>query len=1160
MRQLTLNITDDIAYNYPPGRARELRIYQAPQQQLELLAHQLTGISDEHRIIAANAFIRRGVNPLQLASYVTDPSSPQELDLPAPLNSLKNLEAVVDRITRAIRNLERIGIVGDFDVDGTTSIAVMANTLSRCKANYEYHVPNRFIDGFGISERIADQLIKSEIKLVILLDHGSQAHKVISKLRRAGIDVIVIDHHAISGDLPDALVINPRQPGCGLNAEYPCACTLTTAVCHALTDRLNIDPPSWDLAGFATIADMVPIGVGSLNRHIAVIGLAELSVSSNPGIIALALANQIPRDPTDTQRLCITSEECAFALGPSINALGRLDDAARAVELLTTTDGARAKELATEIVKTNETRKKLSRGAAHQSLLDIASDLQNPRYAGAATVYFRDTNHAGLNGLLAQTLAQRFGKPAFVFAKSGINLLTASARSGHPGYDLHAILERVAAVDKGEIVTKWGGHAPAAGVTIYADQLERFVELLQTEMNSLYAGREFPHKVIADARLKLAYLTPELVKDLEKTLAPYGNGFPAPQLLFENLFVNKVYPPWEPGGKFMLEVEQSGAKRRCFIGPELWSNEITEGSSVNLIGVPAAIYRSDAHYVQLSVQAIELSSKPTTDPIFSELRSPTTTAAHIIDRVPTREEHDHFLPPLDSGGRESRTGLRNSLVARLKRCEARRGKRAKKPEVYPLRYTEDFFAKFDEVAARISSTGAEDISETGSSETKVAKAKAQLDNINNDFDSRWLYPDLAELETDPFNPKGPEFWRSRWLKHIERCGLKINWQGRELRPSHVEVLRVLSERTDNFILQAPTGSGKTDIALSFASRYTANDKLVVFVAPTNDIVAQVAGRANSLLSINPLVLNGENTTPEKRKSLYETTRPQLIVSTPHTLANDIREGIFKLPKDGLLIVDEAHHATGDYPAVPLIEHARQQSTRILALTATPGQPDRAPGGKRAPYRERWQRLNRLKELVGVESIFPLNHPSNRVSLRPVWLKQFTHITQAQENLTDMLRSLRSELFNRLGATPSSRTGIALKKLFRDPFHEQIEFRSEYSMSELRATIRTEYESKGNIAQSIIRSISALSALHDALESRGISSFVKDTLKLRLYQLFSPNSPSNYSGQSAVKPPLYISRLLDGAKLKAAFDSVAPESVRHLWDSTALEELANESAS
>ncbi|MFO0417453.1 MAG: single-stranded-DNA-specific exonuclease RecJ, partial [Pseudomonadota bacterium] len=683
-RQQTLNIFDERIYSYPPRRPRELSTYQAPQDKLELFSQQLAGLTEQHRAIAANALLRRGIHFPQLPSDVTDPIAPKEPTLPIPLKALKNLEAVVDRIACAISNRERIGIVGDFDVDGTTSIAVMANTLSRCKATYEYHVPNRFIDGFGISERISDQLIESGIKLVILLDHGSQAHNVISKLRLAGIDVIVIDHHAISGALPEALVINPRQTGCGWNAEYPCACTLTTAVCHALTDRLNIDPPSWDLAGFATIADMVPIGVGSLNRHIAVIGLAELSVSSNPGIIELALANQIPRDPTDTRRLCITSEECAFALGPSINALGRLDDAARAVELLTTTDAARAKELATEIVKTNETRKKLSRGAAHQSLLGISSDLRNPMYAGAATVYFHDTNHAGLNGLLAQTLAQRFGKPAFVFAKSGKKLLTASARSGHPGYDLHAILERVAAIDIGEIVTKWGGHAPAAGVTIYADQLERFVELLQTAMNSLYAGREFPHEVVADAKLKLAYLTPELVKDLEKTLAPYGNGFPAPHLLFENLFVNKVYPPREPGGKFMLEVEQSGAKRRCFIGPELWSNEITEGSSVNLIGVPAAIYRSDAHYAQLSVQAIELSSKPTTDPIFSELQYPTAAAAHIIDRVPTREEHDRFLPPLDGGGRES-------------------------------------------------------------SKTKVAKANARLDNINSEFDSRWLYPDLAEL-------------------------------------------------------------------------------------------------------------------------------------------------------------------------------------------------------------------------------------------------------------------------------------------------------------------------------------------------------------------------------------------------------------------------------
>lgn len=491
--------------------------------------------------LAALLLANRGVTePDAIRAFL----EPQYTGLVDPF-VIPDMDIAVARIVTALERGEKLGVIGDFDVDGLTATALLVLSLRGFGGEVVAYIPERVAEGHGLPTSAVDEFKRLGVSLLITADTGSVEFEGIAYAAENGIDCIVSDHHLLADSLPDAVaVLNPHR--CD-EADLPLsgagvAFKLAQGVGRALRSGTGADT-AVALAALGTIADVVPL-VGE-NRIIASQGLRSLSRTEHPGLsalIALAGRNVAPGR--------IDSETVAFHLAPRLNAPGRLGSARKSLDLLLCDDPENAARLASEVEGLNRTRRKLSRDA-----WEMATQALSARGdPGAVITVVIDQLAPGVLGPLAGRLCGEFRRPAVVVSIDG-DEARGSARSV-PGFDVHAAL----AFHRAEF-TRFGGHARAAGFSLPAHRVTRVLEAM-TERAQDELGLSAQEGLTADAEIKLSDLTPSLWSFLDD-LSPFGEGNPSPVFVTKGLLPMQVGTAGATGDHLKITLDHRGVRMQA---------------------------------------------------------------------------------------------------------------------------------------------------------------------------------------------------------------------------------------------------------------------------------------------------------------------------------------------------------------------------------------------------------------------------------------------------------------------------------------------------------------------------------------------------------------------------------------------------------------------
>ncbi|EAV0572284.1 single-stranded-DNA-specific exonuclease RecJ [Salmonella enterica] len=455
-----------------------------------------------------------------------------------PWQQLSGIDNAVEILYNAFREGIRIIVVGDFDADGATSTAlsVLGMRALGCD-NISYLVPNRFEDGYGLSPEVVDQAKARGAQLIITVDNGISSHAGVAHAKTLGIPVIVTDHHLPGDTLPDAeAIINPNLRDC----EFPSKALAGVGVAFYLMlalrtflrdkgwfDERGIAPPNLaellDLVALGTVADVVPLDAN--NRILTWQGLSRIRAGKcRPGIKALLeIAN---RDP---QRLA--ASDLGFALGPRLNAAGRLDDMSVGVALLLCDNLGEARVLASELDALNQTRKEIEQGMQVEALILCEKLERSSETLPGGLAMYHPEWHQGVVGILASRIKERFHRPVIAFAPAGDGTLKGSGRSIQ-GLHMRDALERLDTLYP-DLMIKFGGHAMAAGLSLEEHKFEQFQQRFSELVTEWLDPALLQGEVISDGPLSAAEMSME-VAQLLRDAGPWGQMFPEP--LFDGRF------------------------------------------------------------------------------------------------------------------------------------------------------------------------------------------------------------------------------------------------------------------------------------------------------------------------------------------------------------------------------------------------------------------------------------------------------------------------------------------------------------------------------------------------------------------------------------------------------------------------------------------------
>jgi single-stranded-DNA-specific exonuclease len=478
---------------------------------------QRTGMSE----IVSRILAGRGVGIDEAEDYL----NPTLRGLMPDPSSMADMDKLAARIVEAITNNEKVALFGDYDVDGASSCALMSRYLRHFGLDPDVYIPDRIFEGYGPNIAAIDKLIDAGAKLLITLDCGTVSDDPIAHARSRGVDVLVIDHHLSDQDLPPAnALVNPNRPDDISGLGYLCAAGVTfmvlVAVNRLLRQRGDTGQPDLmqllDLVALATVCDVVPLN--RLNRAFVVRGLEVARRQANRGIGALALAARVT-GPLNPYHL-------GYLVGPRINAGGRIGDAALGTRLLTLDDEHEALVIAARLNDLNAERQKIEVEAVEEATRVAEEEIGEGE--GPPVLVLASANwHAGVVGLVAARLRERFERPAFAIALHADGTGTGSGRS-MPGVDLGRAV--IAAVEA-DIIQKGGGHAMAAGVTLKPGQLGAFrAHMSEALKDSVGVARALTALKI-DAALTARGATVEFVEDMERA-GPFGSGNPQPVFAF----------------------------------------------------------------------------------------------------------------------------------------------------------------------------------------------------------------------------------------------------------------------------------------------------------------------------------------------------------------------------------------------------------------------------------------------------------------------------------------------------------------------------------------------------------------------------------------------------------------------------------------------------
>ena len=384
---------------------------------------------------------------------------------------MKDMQKAVDRIELALMSNERIMIFGDYDVDGTTSVATLYSYLKGLDAKVDYYVPNRFKEGYGISKKGIDWAIENEITLIISVDCGIKSNDLIQYAKNAGIDFIVCDHHLPDEIIPPAVaILNPKQKDCSYPFKELCGCGVVFKLIHAITDVKGISKDSYlqyiDLVATAIAADIV--SMSGENRVICHFGIQKVNTKPNIGIQSLIELAAVKQPMTVTSLV--------FIIAPRVNAAGRMDDARKAIQLFIETDPTKAKEIAALLQSDNTDRREADQSITQEALEQLATDPETPNKK--STVVFQRHWHKGVVGIVASRLIEHHYKPTIVLTQSG-DTAAGSARS-IPGFNVYEAIHACK-----EWLIGYGGHFAAAGMTMHINHVEDFAKAFENAVQKM---------------------------------------------------------------------------------------------------------------------------------------------------------------------------------------------------------------------------------------------------------------------------------------------------------------------------------------------------------------------------------------------------------------------------------------------------------------------------------------------------------------------------------------------------------------------------------------------------------------------------------------------------------------------------------------------------
>jgi single-stranded-DNA-specific exonuclease len=418
---------------------------------------------------------------------------------------MKDMEVAVARIETAVSNGENILIYGDYDVDGTTAVSLVASYLKTIHPNIATYIPDRYAEGYGVSYLGIDFAQDNNFSLIIALDCGIKAIEKVAYASEKKIDFIICDHHKPGKEIPKAVaVLNPKREDCTYPFDELCGCGVGFKLIQALgvsrNQTIEDFVPYLDLVATAIAADIVPMN--GENRVLAYYGLQVINQSPRNGIKAII---------HHTKKKTLTITDVVFIIAPRINAAGRIKHGNYAVELLTEMDLDTAVKFAASIEIFNADRKELDKKITDEAIIQI---IDNEEEQGFSTVVFQEDWHKGVIGIVASRLIEKYYRPTLVFTKSG-KKLAASARSVK-GFDVYNAL-----LECEEFIEQFGGHKYAAGLTLLPENYENFKKKFEEVVKKTIDKNLLTPEISIDAEIELSEITPKFFRIIEQ-MAPFG--------------------------------------------------------------------------------------------------------------------------------------------------------------------------------------------------------------------------------------------------------------------------------------------------------------------------------------------------------------------------------------------------------------------------------------------------------------------------------------------------------------------------------------------------------------------------------------------------------------------------------------------------------------
>lgn len=451
----------------------------------------------------ANLMVQRNITTAAEANAFFNPS----LDYLHDPFMMKDMNIAVERLATAIKKNEKILVFGDYDVDGTTAVALVYSFLREQYSNVEYYIPDRYKEGYGVSFQGIDFAVQNNCKVIITLDCGIKAVEKVSYAKSKGLDVIICDHHYPGYEIPRALaVLDPKQPGCTYPYKELSGCGVGFKLVHAYSKIQGIPFSNianyLDLVAVSIASDIVPI-TGE-NRVLAYFGLKQLNESPRTGL------KEIIREAEVTRALSV--EDVVFKIGPRINAAGRMETGGKAVELLISSDSRHATGISKEINNFNIERRTVDRVITSEAMRMISDNQRNKN--AKTTVLFNPAWKKGVIGIVASRLIETYYRPTVVLTESN-GFATGSARSVQ-GYDLYQAIEACS-----DLLESFGGHMFAAGLTLRKENIQAFTERFEQYVRNTISEDQLVPRVFIDTELSFSEINEEFYRVMSQ-FQPFG--------------------------------------------------------------------------------------------------------------------------------------------------------------------------------------------------------------------------------------------------------------------------------------------------------------------------------------------------------------------------------------------------------------------------------------------------------------------------------------------------------------------------------------------------------------------------------------------------------------------------------------------------------------